>query len=174
MKRKYIWISIAIVATACLAFYFWPRQIGYIKIDASGATATLQLRGGLFSKKTVTSGAQSAAVRAGLHDPQRLYLRREQNGDTWQIDSRGPWGKLARIKVEKNETTVLKLGPPLLIKPGVSSRGSQVLIDFSIIGQAEERYGNVITKNGRRASTPGLKIMDKAGNVLAAGKFEYG
>jgi len=174
MKKKNIWIFIVIVAAACLVFYFWPRQIGYIKIDASGASATLQLRGGLFSKKTVTSGAQSAAVRAQWHHPQQLQLRGTQNGDTWQIDSRGPWGKLNSIKVRKDETTLLKLGPPLLIKPGVSSRGSQVLIDFSITGRAGERYGSVITKNGRRVSTPGVKIMDETGNILAAGKFEYG
>jgi hypothetical protein len=173
MKTKYILISIAIIA-AGLSFYFWPRKIGYIKIDANGASATLQLRRGLFIKTTITSDRQPAAVRAQLYYPARLHLIGKQAGDTWQIDSRGPWGQLANIRIKNNETTALRLGPPLLFKPNVTNRDSQVLIGFSIIGQAGEHYGNVITKNGWRVLTPELKIIDEAGNTLAAGKFEYG
>jgi hypothetical protein len=172
MKKKYLFISIIIAA--CLAFYFWPRQKGYIEIDTSGTHATLRLHHGLFSRTTVSSDKQPSAVRVDLYSPQWLQLRGRQDGDTWQIDSSGPWGRLERIEVRKEETTVLRLGPPLLIKTNVANRGSQVLIAFTIIGQAGECYGNVITKNGRSASTPELKIIDEGGKVLAAGRFQYG
>ncbi len=172
MKKKYLFIS-AIIA-ACLAFYFWPRQKGYIEINTSGTSATLRLHHGPFSRTTVSSDKRPSAVRVDLYHPQLLQLRGRQDGDTWQIDSSGPWGKLGDIKVNKDETTVLKLGPPLLIKPNVTNRNSQVSIDFSIIGQADEHYGNVITKNGRRVSTPEVKIIDEGGKVLAAGRFQYG
>lgn len=170
MKTKYKWILIAVVVAVFLAIYLWPRPIGYIKIDANDATATLQISRSLLSKSTVTSGAKPSVVRAGLYRTQRLQIRGEQNGNTYQIESRKHWN----IKVKNNETTALRLGPPLLVKPNVTSRGSLVLIDFSIIGQAGEQYGNVIKKNGRTASTPELKIIDEAEKTLAAGKFEYG
>jgi len=172
MKKKYLFISIIIAA--CLAFYFWPRQKGYIEIDTSGIPATLRLHHGPFSRTTVSSDKQPSAIRVDLYYPQLLQLRGGQDGDTWQIDSSGPWGRLENIRVNKNETTVLKLGPPLLVKTNVTNRNSLVLIAFSITGQAGERYGNVITKNGLRASTPELKIIDEAGKVLAAGRFQYG
>ncbi len=92
----------------------------------------------------------------------------------WQISSRGPWGDLSRVKVKNEETTVVKLGPPLLIKPKISQRSSLVSIDFSMTGQAGEHYSASVTKNGRRLAAPGLKIVDEAGKVLASGKFEYG
>ena len=175
MKKKGIFlVFVAILAVTFLAFCFWPRDKGYIKIDASGADAALYLRRCLFSRTTVTSGAQSTVVRAQLHQPQRLYLRGKQDSDTWQLNSSGPWGKLGNIRVNRNETTVLKLGPPLIVKTYVTNRNSQVSIDFTIIGQAGERYDNVITKNGRRVSTPAVKIIDEGGKVLAAGRFQYG
>jgi hypothetical protein len=174
MKTKYIWIFIAVVAAIFSAIYLWPHPIGYIKIDAGVANAALLLRSSLVRRTTVTSGALPVTVGAKSYYPEHLLLTGEQSGDKYQIVSKGPWGQLTIISVKKDETTALKLGPPLLVKPNVTSRGSLVLIDFSIIGQADEQYGNVITKNGRTASTPELKIIDEAGNTLAAGKFEYG
>ena len=175
MKKKDIWISVAIIAVACLAFYFYSlqkQQEGYIRIDGSGAE--LQLGSGLFSTTKITSGPKPVAVRARAYRPKRLSITMKENNDTWRIDSRGPWGNLSKIKVENDETTVLKLGPPLLIKPKIRQGSSLVSVDFSITGQAGEHYGEGIAKNGRRLAAPGLKIVDEAGKVLASGKFEYG
>ena len=172
MKKRDIWISVAIIAAACLAFYFFSQQKGYIKIDGPGAE--LQLGSGLFSTARITSGQEPVALRARAYRPKRLSIAMKENGSTWRIDSRGPWGDLSRVKVKNDETTVLKLGPPLLIKPKVSQRSSLVSVDFSIIGQAGEHYGAGIAKNGRRLAAPGLKIVDEAGEVLASGKFAYG
>ena len=99
----------------------------------------------------------------------------KQDVNTWRLASFGPWGELAKIKVKNNETTVLKPGPPFLIKPDVHQGGSQVSIGLSIIGQAGEHYGaGAIMKNGRMLAAPKVKIVDKAGNTLASGNFEYG
>ncbi len=98
----------------------------------------------------------------------------KQDSNTWQIDSRGPWGELSTIKVTNNNTTVLKLGPPFLIKPNVRKSGSNVSIDFAVIGNAGEHYGNSIMQNNRRVPAPKLEIVDEAGNVLASGNFAYG
>ncbi len=177
MKKRDIWISVAIIAAAVLLLYSYSQgksQKGQIKIDAGGAAAKLQLAGGLFDKATISSGAEPTKVSARAHRPQHLSLSMKQGGDTWQIDSRGPWGKLSKISVNNNDTTVLKLGPPFLIKPGVRKSGSNVSIDFAIIGQASEQYQSVIRKNNRSVPAPKAKIIDETGNVLASGKFEYG
>ena len=172
MKKRDIWISVAIIAVACLVFCFRSQQEGYIRIDGSGAE--LQLGSGFFSTIRITSGQEPVALRARAYRPKRLSMTMKENGNTWRIDSRGPWGDMSRVKVKNDETTVLKPGPPLLIKPEVRQRSSLVSVDFSIIGQAGEHYGAGIAKNGRRLAAPGLKIVDEAGKVLASGKFEYG
>ena len=174
MKKRDIWISVAIIAAAVLLLYSYSQETGQIKIDAGGAVATLQLRSSWLGKATISSGAEPSTVSVRAHRPVQLSLSMKQGGDTWQIDSRGPWGKLSKISVNKNDTTVLKLGPPFLIKPGVRKSGSNVSIDFAIIGQASEQYQSVIRKNNRSVPAPKAKIIDETGNVIASGKFEYG
>ncbi len=176
MKKRYIWISVAIIAAAVLILVLFSGSSGkgQIKIDAGDAVAELQLAGGLFGKATINSGAEPTKLSARAHRPQHLSLSMKQGGDTWQIDSSGPWGKLSKISVKNNDTTVLKLGPPFLIKPGVRKSGSNVSIDYAIIGQASEQYQSVIRKNNRSVPAPKAKIIDEAGTVLASGKFEYG
>ena len=172
MKRRDIWISIAIIIAAFLAFHFYSRQEGRIKIDTDGVE--MQLRSGLFSKIRITSGAEPVTVNARVYRPRLLSIAMKQNGDTWRLNSFGPWGKLAKIRVNNNETTVLKLGPPFTIKPRVNQRGSRVSVGFSMIGQAGEDYGIRVVKNSRRLPAPKVKIVDEAGKVLASGKFAYG
>ncbi len=174
MKKRDIWISVAIIAAAVLLLYSYSRGKGRIKIDAAGAVATLQLHSGWFGKATISSGAEPTTVSSRLQRPEYLSLSMKQDSNTWQIDSRGPWGKLSKISVNNNDTTVLKLGPPFLIKPEVRKSGSNVSIDFAIIGQASEQYQNVPKKNNRSVPAAKAKIIDEAGNVLATGKFEYG
>jgi hypothetical protein len=176
MKKRDIWISVAFIAAAVLILMLFSGSSGkgQIKIDAGDAVAELQLAGGLFGKATINSGAEPAKVSVRAHRPEQLSLSMKQGGDTWQIDSRGPWGKLSTISVSNNDTTVLKLGPPFVIKPGVRRSGSNVSVDFAIIGQASEQYQNVVRKNNRMVSPPKAEIIDEAGNVLASGRFEYG
>jgi hypothetical protein len=174
MKKRDIWISVAIIAAAVLLLYLYSQGKGRIKIDAGGAAATLQLRSSWLSKATISSGAEPTKVSARVHRPAQLSLSMKQGSNTWRLDSRGPWGDLSTIKVTNNNTTVLKLGPPFLIKPKVRKSGSNVSIDFAVIGQASEQYRNSIMQNNRRVPAPKLKIVDEAGTVLASGKFAYG
>lgn len=174
MKKRNIWISVAIIATAVLLLYSYSQGKGQIKIDAGGAEATLQLRSVWLGKATISSGAEPTKVSARAHRPAQLSLSMQQGSDTWRIDSRGPWGDLSTIRVTNNNTTALKLGPPFLIKPKVRKSGSSISIDFAVIGQASEQYQSVIRKNNRAVPAPKAKIIDETGNVLASGKFEYG
>ena len=172
MKKKGIWISLAIVITVvCLiAIYLGSLPKGQIKIDTPGAE--MQLRG-RFGTKTISS-TSPVTIGAGLYRTQYLQIKTKKDGDTWQIESPGPWGTFEQIEVKENQTTTLKLGPPFVIKPNVNRSGSQVSIGFAITGQAGEQYKNAITKNDESVSPPKAKIIDEAGTVLASGNFAYG
>jgi hypothetical protein len=174
MKKRDIWISVAIIAAAGLLLFLSLQKKGRLQIDAGGAVPTMRLSNSWFGKAIIDSGIQPSKVSARLHRPQWLNILMQQDGDTWQLESRGPWGELSTIRVKKNDTTVLKLGPPFQIKTKALYTGSKVSIDFNIIGKAGEHYRNSIMQNNKRASAPKLKIIDEAGNVLASGKFEYG
>ena len=174
MKKRDIWISIAIVASAVLLLFLSSQKKGMIQIDAGGAVTTMRLSNSWLGNATINSAAQPSKVSARLHRPQWLKVSLQQGSDTWRLESRGPWGDLSTIRVKNNDTTVLQLGPPFQIKTKALFTGSKVSIDFNIIGKAGEHYRNVITQNNRRTSAPGVKIIDEAGSVLATGKFEYG
>jgi hypothetical protein len=174
MKKRDIWISVAIIAGAVLLLFLSLQRKGQIKFDAGGAVTTLRLSNSWLGNAIINSENQPCKVSARLHRPQWMNIGMKQGDDTWQLESRGPWGNLSTIRVQNNETTVLKLGPPFQIKTKALYTGTKVSIDFAIIGQAGEHYRNSIMQNNKRASAPKLKIIDEAGNVLASGKFEYG
>ena len=97
-----------------------------------------------------------------------------QGGHTWKIESFGPWAEMSKIKVQNNEATAIRLGPPFLIKPKVNKNSSILSIGYAIIGQADEQYENFITKDGRAVIGATISIIDEAGNILESGKFKYG
>jgi hypothetical protein len=174
MKKRDIWISLAIIAGSILVLFSYSRGTGQIEIDAGGAETTLKLKSNWFSIKTITSANQSIKVSAGLNRPQWMKLSMKQGGNAWRLETHGPWGDLSAIRVKNNETAALELGPPFQIKTNARVTGTKVTIDFNIIGRAGERYSNVVMLNDRRAPAPEVTIIDHAGNVLASGKFEYG
>jgi hypothetical protein len=170
-----------LILFACLAIVVFigykiatPGQPGYIKLDVPGAT--MQLSGGLWTRVAVSSDTEKLKVKAGTYRPRRLEIVKEAGPDKWRILSLGPWGDLGTIKVNKDETTVVKAGAPILISADVQRRSSSRLISIgpSITGQAGEQYSPRIAKNGRDIGAPKLKIVDESGKVLASGKFEYG
>ena len=174
MKKRDIWISIAIVAGAVLLLLISLQKKGRLQIDAGGAVTTMRLSNNWLGNATINSAAQPCKVSARLHRPQWLKLSMKQGSDTWRLESRGPWGDLSTIRVKNNNTTVLQLGPPFQIKTKTLYTSSKVSIDFNIIGKAGEHYQNVVMQNNKIASAPKVKIIDEDGNVLASGKFEYG
>ena len=174
MKKRDIWISVAIVAAAVLLLFLSLQRKGIVRIDAGDAVATLRISSSWLGDNTVNSRNRPRKVSARLHRPKWLKLSMQHGGDTWRLESRGPWGDLSTIRVKSNDTTVLKLGPPFQIKPKVRFNGTKVSIDFNVIGRAGEHYRNMIMQNNKQAPAPKVKIIDEAGNILASGKFEYG
>ncbi len=170
MKKKTVLI-VLIVVIGLVGFLLYPRPVGYIKVDTPGAVVCL--KPGWWSQKLIR-GTEPAAIRAGTYSPKFTEICQEVNGDKWKIQSYGPWGTLAKIQVKKEETTLLKFGPPLTVKTDVNRRGQVVSISYSIVGQVGEHYYLRIQKNGKQQPVPKLKIVDEAGKVLASGRFEYG
>jgi hypothetical protein len=174
MKKKDVFISLAIIGAAGLTLWLYLRQEGCVRIDAGDAIAELQVRNGWFGTATIMSGAGPVQANTRVYNARRLNILQKQNGQDWRIESVGPWGELSRITIRRNETATLRLGPPFLVKPGISRRGSDVSIDYAIIGQAGERYQSFATKDGRAMPGAKISIIDEAGNVLETGQFSYG
>jgi len=174
MKKRDITISVIVIAGSIFLLYSYSQGTGRIEIKAGGADAVLDLRAGSFGAATVRSSAAPAEVRARIHRPKSLKLSMQRDGDTWQLESTGPWGKMSTVKVKNGDTAVLEFGQPFTIKPEVRRAGPQVSIDLKIFGRAGEQYRNVIMRNGRRIAAAKLEIVDEKGNVLTTGRFEYG
>ena len=174
MKKKDIWISLVIIAVSGGALYLYIHRTGYIRLDADRAKATLDLKSSLLSKTSVGSGQQPEAVHARIHRPRHLRLSIHQNKDRYFLLSQGPWGDLTRIKVKNNQTTTLRVGPPLMIKPKIQKRNSVVEIQYDVVGRAGEHYEKFVRKNKGYVVGASVRIIDEGGNVLEKGRFQYG
>jgi hypothetical protein len=62
----------------------------------------------------------------------------------------------------------------LLIKHKVRRRGSSVDIDYTIVGQAGERYQKFAIEDNRTVRNAKVRIVDETGRILKAGSFRYG
>jgi hypothetical protein len=172
MRDRFTLSLLGIITVALVGMCFIAREKGTVVIATPGAE--LQLRGGLGSNVVLRSGSEPTAVPARAYRPASLMLTRNQDGDAWKASSHGPWGKLARIGVERGRTTAIELGPPLLIKPQVEIWGGQVRVSLGLFGQAGEKYENLILRNNQRIQEPQVKIVEEAGTVLASGRFQFG
>jgi len=171
--------------------FFFTRKVGKIKTDTDGVT--LHLDGAWWSRITVGPEAKAVEAKKGTYRPRRLYRNLErkivdekgnEKGETWRIYSFGPWGKLGKITVKKDETTELKFGGPLIVKPTVSlprKSGGRLIVTMGLklVGEYGEEYSVRVAatnKKGIRRSLkePKLKIFDETGKELANGKFAFG
>ncbi|NIP23530.1 MAG: hypothetical protein GWN67_05290 [Phycisphaerae bacterium] len=175
MKQK---IAIAgfiiVVAVVVVLQIIQPKQTGYIKIDTPGIKTKMSLRRGWWSQQQVSSDAESVELPVRKYRPRRISLAAQKGGNEWVISGLGPWGELAKIKVKKDQTTVLKPGPPFLIKSNVRRRGQTLSISPLVIGQAGEHYDVRVRTRRGSLPAPGLKIVDESGKVLVSDKFRFG
>jgi len=178
MAKKYLQLVAAIlIFTTIIIFIFHTSQgVGYIKIDSNDVE--LRLRGGWFGLKNVnvTSGA-ATVVKTGSYRPVRVHITKKQGADQWSIFGVGPWGQLQKIRVRTNQTVTLKLGPPFIMKPQISTQRNLRNINIGLVlkGQAQEGYAaSSAMKNGIRLPEPVINIMDMNDMMIATDKMAYG
>lgn len=150
---------------------------GYIKkITAEAVSADVHLESITHPGKTVQLYAAKVENKlpAGTYKVKNIALTVEKDGDKWWMQSGRPSPELEKIEVKAGQTTELVFGPPLVIKTDVNTKDDVVSVGLSIFGRANERYHPALRKNDQQQPAPGLKIVDEAGKVLAAGNFEYG
>ena len=176
MKRKTIailvFVCVVVITVLALAPLTGRGAEGYLVLENAGAT--VRLSGGLFSNVTLGGGTEPRKVPAREYVPKWLTVTAENGSGIWRLQSVGPWGELSKVTVEKDKTTVVKLGPPLEIRPQTNVNDSYVSAGLTIFGRAGERYRTVMTVNGSPMPEPKVKIIDQDGNVLASGRFKYG
>jgi hypothetical protein len=172
MKDKLALLLLGAIAIALVDIGLLTRETGSLVAVTPGVE--LQLKGGFGSSFALRSGTEPVAVPARAYKPTALTLVQKQDGDVWQLWSRGPWGQLARIRAERGRTTTIEVGPPLQIKPQVEMYPGQVRVGLCLFGRSGEKYENSILKNEQRISEPQVKIVDEAGTVLASGRFQFG
>ena len=191
MKRI---LSISICSLLLLSLaggFFFTRKVGKIKTDTEGVS--LHLEGSWWSRITVGPQVKAVEAKKGTYRPRRLYRKLErkvadekgnEKGEKWRIYSFGPWGKLAKITVKEDETTELKFGGPLTVKPtvrlGRKSGGRLIVtIGLKLVGEYGEEYSVRATATDEKGKSrslkgPKLRIFDETGKELANGKFAFG
>jgi len=177
MKRQHILILAGVVVVgAGIALASSMRGKGTLVIEGPGAE--LVLRNGWFSTTTLTSKSGPVQVQAGIYHPVRASItlaKKDDPAQWWSLSStRGPWGKLAAIRVDKGQTVTLRFGPPITLRADLQQSGGTVSAGLRLVGQAGEEWTPSIMTSDGRAAPPGVRILDESGKVLAEGQFRYG
>ena len=161
-------LFLGIVIVVCLmVISIQARDEGYIKLEGKGARLLL---GGPWGRSmSLLSNDEAVQAYAGIYRPRAIEISAGKDGQKYTISSTGPWGELSRVEIKKDETTVIKCGPPLKAKADVRRSGRDVSLGLSITGVAGEMYGPRSLRQ-----VPGVKIVDEAGNLLSEGKFAFG
>ena len=168
MSKKKALGLLAVVIVVCGAVVFvQSRGKGYIKLEGKGVH--LELGGSWGRRVSAASDNEAVQAYAGVYRLRSIEITAEKDGQSYTIRSTGPWGELSKVEIRKDETTVIKCGPPLKAKADVRRSGREVSLGLSVTGCAGEMYGPRSLRQ-----VPGVKIVDEAGNLLSEGKFAFG
>ena len=175
MKKRIIAILFIVVVLVGFVAFRYSQQTGSVRLATPGVTVGLRGLHGVFWKNLqVGPSTDPVKTHVGKYLALQGNLAKNADGDRWLASFYGAQDVSSRITVNKDQTSVLTIGPPLNVKTDVELMGREVSIGLSISGQSGERYNPQMTKNGRALDAPGLKIMDETGKLLASGKFKYG
>jgi len=108
-------------------------------------------------------------LRAAI-DGGDTIIATDDQGSKWQMTSvKGP--PLRNLLNRK-----VRPGPPLTVGARTRRRGSMMLLDLVIKGQAGETYRPSISKDGKPvgSSAPSFTVVGRSGKVVGSGKFEFG
>jgi len=84
-------------------------------------------------------------------------------------------GPLECFEIQPGQTTSIRIGPPLVVKTDVQTRGSgSVSISPVLIGCGGEEYRAASSRGMQRPSPLAFKIVNEEGTVLVQDKFKYG
>ena len=169
MKKRDVYISIAILAVVALGFLFLDNRTGEVRLDAPGMKLTL--RSGFFTSVTIQGDNQPVRIKARRYHPAYLSL---EKGDYQALGSHS-FGDLSQIYVKSGESLSLTAGPPLTLQAVVRHNPSisTASIDYVLHGRAGEQYQYVMKGNSRILASD-VTIVSEAGDTLASGKLEYG
>ncbi len=97
----------------------------------------------------------------------------DENGAKWMAQGSLYSLKSREISVEADSTQDLEIGPAFTAKVTVKKkRQDEAVLDFKLIGRGGGNY--TITRMDKRRKAPGFQVVDKSGDILWQGKFEYG
>ncbi len=111
---------------------------------------------------------------AGAYD---LYsyevIDEDGNGAKWTASGSLSSVESREISIEAGSTQDLEIGPAFTAKVTVKKKGQdEAVLDFKLIGRGGGNYTITGMDKGRKA--PGFQVVDKSGDILWQGKFEYG
>lgn len=113
----------------------------------------------------VTAPPSAADASSVLQEEPGILRQTDELGYTWILQQAG----------EPSMLSFRKPGSPITVKTDVRNTGSGVvLIGLVLEGRAGETYRPTAIRNRVPADPPRLQIVDRQGNVLDEGYFEYG
>ncbi len=150
-----------------------PTQPPMGRLDVGSDQAELNM----FSDSGFHHLAKSAdgwQLPAGRYQTTDLRLVDSVNGTLWSMSASWPTGPLRSFSVTKDETTTVRVGPPLASELSFAGNAVMQSIGFELKGSGGESYSAGAERRGVMQPAPAFVILDEDGKKLASGSFQYG
>ncbi len=113
----------------------------------------------------ITEPPSAADASSILQEEPGVLRQNDEFGYTWVLQQAG----------EPSVLSFRKPGSPITVKTKVLNTGSGIVqIGLVLEGRAGETYRPTVTKSRVPIEPPWLRIVDREGNVLDEGRFEFG
>jgi hypothetical protein len=146
-------------------------KMGTLDIGKVDADLTLWSESGIQRLKGDEGTWQLPVGKYGIKN---ITLRRTDKGNKWSIMGFTA-GKGVMIEIAANQSTMLKLGPPLLVKTEMKVADGTASFNLSLVGQGGEEYAAMVLRNGQLLrEAPKFIIYNELGKEIASGSFQYG
>ena len=143
-------------------------------LDLGGADMKMKLWSDA-AEQNILGSNENLRLPAGKYTALFIELSEiDSSGRRWTFRSSRKRGKLEDFEIRPDQKSSFKIGPPFQIKTTAQRSSNTILIGLDLEGQAGERYGPDVIRNGTRVSAPVFRIIDEAGNVIDSGRFKYG
>jgi hypothetical protein len=166
------WYSIKVAPDGSSAtFTAVQPPMGRLDVDTNQAELDLFSDSGFHHLARSKDGWQ---LPAGRYQTVNLQLVDSADGTPWTMTASFPTGPLRTFSVQADQTTSIKLGPPLVSNLTFAGSSTTQEINFALKGRADEQYAAGADRSGVTQPPPAFVILDKDGKRLASGIFAYG
>jgi hypothetical protein len=165
-------LGVVLVLSVLVVVQAAPKK-GALKLSSADIGMEIELTSG---RIIGVSPGKEVALPPATYTIKSLSIVAKDKGRIWKLKSTAALGQLRTFTITEGETTTLDVGTPLQLQTLAMKQkdGQTISIGVAVVGKSQEMYSPGAFLGSDQAPAPKFKIVNQAGQTLAAGQLEYG